>query len=138
MTALSGKHRYEVRVDPDDIDHMGHVNNAVYLTWVQRAVVAHWESRAPLEALQKIAWVALKHEIDYRRPAFLGDGVIVETVAERLFGVRAFFTTLITRGETVLAEVKSSWCSLDSETHRPVRVARNVRQLFFGRDDRSK
>ena len=138
MTALSGKHRYEVRVDPDDIDHMGHVNNAVYLTWVQRAVVAHWESRAPLEALQKIAWVALKHEIEYRRPAFLGDGVIVETVAERLFGVRAFFTTLIMRGETVLAEVKSSWCSLDSETHRPVRVARNVRQLFFGRDDRSK
>lgn len=138
MTALSGKHRYEVRVDPDDIDHMGHVNNAVYLTWVQRAVVAHWESRAPLEALQKIAWVALKHEIEYRRPAFLGDGVIVETVAERLFGVRAFFTTLIMRGETVLAEVKSSWCSLDSETHRPVRVARNVRQLFFGRDERSK
>ena len=117
---------------------MGHVNNAVYLTWVQRAVVAHWESRAPLEALQKIAWVALKHEIEYRRPAFLGDGVIVETVAERLFGVRAFFTTLIMRGETVLAEVKSSWCSLDSETHRPVRVARNVRQLFFGRDERSK
>lgn len=117
---------------------MGHVNNAVYLTWVQRAVVAHWESRAPLEALQKIAWVALKHEIEYRRPAFLGDGVIVETVAERLFGARAFFTTLITRGEIVLAEVKSSWCSLDSETHRPVRVARNVRQLFFGRDDRSK
>ncbi len=138
MTALSGKHRYEVRVDPDDIDHMGHVNNAVYLTWVQRAVVAYWESRAPLEALQKIAWVALKHEIEYRRPAFLGDGVIVETVAERLFGVRAFFTTLIMRGETVLAEVKSSWCSLDSETHRPVRVARNVRQLFFGRDERSK
>lgn len=131
-------HRYEVQVDPDDIDHMGHVNNAVYLTWVQRAVVAYWESRAPLEALQKIAWVALKHEIEYRRPAFLGDGVIVETVAERLFGVRAFFTTLIMRGETVLAEVKSSWCSLDSETHRPVRVARNVRQLFFGRDERSK
>ena len=56
-----------------DIDHMGHVNNAVYLKWVQEAVIDYWRSVAPPEAVAGHLWVALKHEITYRRPTFLQD-----------------------------------------------------------------
>src|SRR3546814_13236119 len=55
-----------------------------------------------------LAWVALKHEITYRRPAFLEDDVIARTVLESFQGARAFYHTVIARGEEVLAEVKSS------------------------------
>ena len=71
---------HAITVDPVDIDHMGHVNNAVYLRWVQDAVVRYWEAVAPAEAVAQHLWVALKHEISYRRPAFLEDG---DPVADR-------------------------------------------------------
>jgi acyl-CoA thioester hydrolase len=59
---------HPIRILPADIDFMGHVNNARYLNWVQDAVVAHWEKLAPPAAVAAHLWVALKHEITYRKP----------------------------------------------------------------------
>ncbi|MBB4616480.1 acyl-CoA thioesterase [Sphingomonas abaci] len=129
MTALP--HQYPIAVDPADIDFMGHVNNASYLKWVQHAVVSHWEKLAPAEAVAEHLWVALKHEITYRKPAFLNDEVIATVILEKVQGARAFYETVIRRGEEVLAEVKSSWCCLDAETLRPARLAKNVVDRFF-------
>ena len=131
MTAQApSAHLYSIDIRPDDIDHMGHVNNAVYLKWVQAAVVHYWERVAPPEAVAQHLWVALKHEITYRRPAFLDDSVVASVVAESAQGARAFFSTLIKRGEEVLAEVKSSWCCLDAVTKRPARLAKDVIARF--------
>lgn len=124
-------HRFAIAVDPADIDFMGHVNNASYLKWVQEAVVDHWRSMAPVEAVAAHLWVALKHEITYRRPTFLGDEVIATVILEKVQGARAFYETIIRRGEEVLAEVRSSWCCIDAETLRPARLAREVIAHFF-------
>ena len=123
--------RHAITIEPGDIDHMGHVNNAVYLKWVQDAVVSHWQKLAPAEAVAKHLWVALKHEITYRKPAFLDDEVMASVVLEKVQGARAFYQTLIKRGEEVLAEVKSSWCCLDAETLRPSRIASDIAARFF-------
>ncbi len=122
---------HAITVDPLDIDHMGHVNNAVYLRWVQDAVTRYWEAVAPAEAVARHLWVALKHEISYRRPAFLEDGLVAEVIAEGMQGARSQFTTVIRRGEELLAEVRSSWCCLDSATLRPARLAREVVDRFL-------
>ena len=124
-------HSFKIGIDPADIDFMGHVNNAAYLKSVQAAVVSHWEKLAPAEAVAKHLWVALKHEITYRKPAFLDDEVIASVVLEKVQGARAFYETLIKRGEDVLAEVKSSWCCLDAETLRPSRIAADIAEHFF-------
>jgi acyl-CoA thioester hydrolase len=124
-------HTHPIGIGPDDIDHMGHVNNSVYLRWVQEAVVAYWEKAAPAEAVARHLWVALKHEITYRRPAFLDDQIVANVVAEGVQGARAFFSTVIRRGEDVVAEVKSSWCCLDAATKRPARLAREVVARFL-------
>jgi acyl-CoA thioester hydrolase len=124
-------HRHPIGIEPADIDFMGHVNNAIYLKWVQEAVVAHWRRLAPAEAVAKHLWVALKHEITYRRPAFLDDEVVASVVVEKVHGARAFYRTLIERGEEVLAEVTSSWCCVDAETLRPARIARDVAARFL-------
>ncbi|MCA1661971.1 MAG: acyl-CoA thioesterase [Novosphingobium sp.] len=122
---------YPIGVEPGDIDFMGHVNNAHYLTWVQDAVVAHWRNLAPPEAVARLLWVALKHEITYRRPTFLGDDVIATVLLEKVEGARAFYETVIRRGEEVLAEVKSSWCCVDIATMRPARLAKDIVARFF-------
>ena len=124
-------YQYKIGIDPDDIDFMGHVNNAAYLKWVQDAVVSHWQKLAPAEAVARHLWVALKHEITYRKPAFLDDEVIAQVVLEQVHGARAFYQTLIKRGEDVLAEVRSSWCCLDAETMRPARLAKDIVARFL-------
>ena len=126
--------RHPIAIDPADIDHMGHVNNSVYLRWVQDAVVDYWQSIAPPEAVASHLWVALKHEITYRRPTFLQDVVVAEVIAEWVEGVRAYFSTILRRGEEVLSEIHSTWCCLDAVTQRPARPARDVVSRFLPSD----
>ena len=123
--------RHQVAIQPDDIDHMGHVNNAVYLKWVQEAVVDYWSSVAPPNAVAQHLWVALKHEITYLRPTFLQDNVVAEVIAEKVDGARAFFRTILRRGDEVLSEISSCWCCLDAATKRPARLARDIVGCFL-------
>lgn len=123
-------YRHAIGIQPADIDHMGHVNNSVYLKWVQEAVVRYWEKVAPSDAVARHLWVALKHEIEFRRPTFLEDVVVADVIAEQVQGARAFFTTVIRRGEDVLAEVKSTWCCLDATSLRPTRLGKEVISRF--------
>ena len=124
-------YRHAIGIVPADIDHMGHVNNSVYLKWVQEAVVRYWEKVAPTEAVAQHLWVALKHEIEFRRPTFLEDNVVADVIAEQVQGARALFTTVIRRGEDVLAEVKSTWCCLDAGSMRPARLAKDIVSRFL-------
>ena len=122
---------HPVAIDPSDIDHMGHVNNSVYLKWVQDAVVDYWQSVAPADAVASHLWVALKHEISYLKPTFLTDNVVAEVIAEKVEGARAYFTTVVRRGQDVLSEVQSTWCCLDAASLRPARLAREVTSRFL-------
>lgn len=131
MSATALPYDYPVEVAREDIDFMGHVNNASYLKWVQAAVISHWQRLAPAEAVAQHLWVALKHEITYRRPAFLDDDVVATVLLEKVQGARAFYATVIKRGSEVLAEVQSSWCCLDAETLKPARLAKDVVDRFF-------
>src|SRR3546814_14094460 len=110
---------------------MGHVNNASYLKWVQAAVLSHWRRIAPPDAVAAHLWVALKHEITYRKPAFLEDQIVDTVMLEKVQRESAFFETVIQRGEEVLADVRRRWCCLDANLVRTPRLARGVVELFF-------
>lgn len=129
--STAAPHQFAIHIDPADIDFMGHVNNASYLKWVQDAVIDHWRALAPAEAVAQHLWVALKHEITYRRPTFLDDAPIAHVVLEKVQGARAMYQTVIKRGEEVLAEVQSSWCCIDAATLRPARLARDLIERFL-------
>lgn len=124
-------YRHPIGIEPNDIDHMGHVNNSVYLKWVQEAVVRYWERVAPADAVARHLWVALKHEIEFKRPTFLEDLVVADVIAERVQGAKAMFITVIRRGEDVLAEVRSTWCCLDAGSMRPARLNKDVISRFL-------
>ena len=75
---------HPIAISATDIDHMGHVNNTVYLQWVQDAVVQYWQQVSPPGVQDGILWVALQHQITYRMPLFLGDTVsALVTATER-------------------------------------------------------
>lgn len=124
-------HAFAINVEPGDIDMMGHVNNAIYLKWVQDAVVAHWHRFATPAAVDAHVWIALKHEITYRKPAFLHDPVVATVTLEQVRRESAFYDTIVSRGKDVLATVKSRWCCLDATTLRPKRVADDIIRRFL-------
>jgi acyl-CoA thioester hydrolase len=123
--------RHRDAIQPADTDHMGHVHKAVYLKRVQEAVIDYWRSVAPADAVASHLWVALKHEISYRKPTFLQDNVVAEVIAEKVEGARAYLTTVVRRGQDVLSEVRSCWCCLDAVTQRPARLARDIASRFL-------
>lgn len=126
--------RYEIEIEilPEDIDQMGHVNNVVYLRWVQDAAAAHWRCAAPMEDRANLLWIVLRHEIDYRRPAVTGDELTASTwvgKASRLSFDR--FTEIRRASDGVLvARARTVWCPIDRQTGRPTEVSKTVRALF--------
>ena len=76
-----------VRVVASDLDEQDHVNNVVYVRWVQEAATAHWVALSSEAERAEVAWVLLRHEIDYRAPARLGDEVLVRTAVGHLEGL---------------------------------------------------
>jgi acyl-CoA thioester hydrolase len=124
------RHSIPVTVEAADIDFMGHVNNAIYLKWVQAAVLSHWHSLAPSAAIKAYAWIALKHEITYRKPAFLEDAPVVSVFLKEVRGYSAYYETVIRRDQDVLADVMSRWCCLDASTRQPARLPKEVLNRF--------
>ena len=57
---------------PEHIDELGHVNNAVWVQWIQQVAVAHWDSFADPAHKDAYYWVVVRHEIDYLRAAHRG------------------------------------------------------------------
>ena len=121
-----------VSVLPGDIDGQNHVNNTVYLRWVQEVATAHWQAVASPEAQKNIGWVVLRHEIDYKTPAALGDKIVLRTWvgnATRLTFER--FTEIRRNGDgQLLSKARTLWCPINARTARPMRVPAEVRAQF--------
>ena len=121
-----------IEILAEDIDQLNHVNNVVYLRWVQEAAIAHWTAAASAEAQAALYWVVVRHEIDYRRPALRDDRIIARTWVGPA-GPRTFErnTEILTAGDrTLLARARTIWCPMDVRTGRPATVGADVRAAF--------
>jgi acyl-CoA thioester hydrolase len=121
-----------MRAEAADIDMMGHVSNIVYLRWVQDVAVAHWQTLASEQDQKDTLWVVLRHEIDYKMPALLGDKVLVQTWVGRATGLTFERHTKIVRAadQQLLAQARTLWCPLSSKTGRPQRINAKLRAQF--------
>ena len=126
--------RYElaIAVTPADIDELGHVNNVVYLRWVQEAAVAHWQAAATEAQQAELAWVAVRHEIDYKHPAMPGDRLIARTWVGTSDRANFERHTEILRGcdRRLLARARTLWCPIARATGKPTKVDESVRARF--------
>lgn len=132
MSSTSSVFELVVSVEPGDIDRQNHVNNTVYLRWVQDVAVAHWRALASNEAQEKIRWVVLRHEIEYKKPAFQNDRVKLRTWVGKATRITFERFTEIRRetDNQVLSTARTLWCPVDSQTGRPVRVSSEIRGQF--------
>ena len=128
----SARFEMVIPVLPGDIDEQNHVNNTVYLRWVQDIATAHWRAVASSKSRKAIGWVVLRHEIDYKGPATLGDEVVLCTwvgEATRLTFER--FTEIRRKSDgQLLSQARTLWCPIHAQTGRPVRVSADVRAQF--------
>jgi acyl-CoA thioester hydrolase len=115
-----------------DIDENGHVNNVVYLDWAQRLAIAHWRSLAPADAQETWAWVALRHEIDYRRALKPGETGHGRTwVAEAAEGPRFDrFIRIDAEDGAMCAQVHTTWVLIAQASGRPRRVPAWMVEMF--------
>ena len=119
---------------PEHIDELGHVNNAVWVPWIQQVAVAHWESVAEPAHQERYFWVVVRHEIDYLRPAYDGDTVIARTwVGEAPQGARFDRFVEFTGGDgKACVRAHTFWAIIDRASGRPIRVPPEIVAPFRG------
>jgi len=123
-------YEYSLLVTKEDIDALNHVNNVVYLKWINKVSILHWNSLSNEEINKKYIWVASRHEIDYLKPAFLDEKITIKTWIDTLEGVKSIRKVEIYRKEILLAKSKTTWILLDAKTQKIARIPKEIKDVF--------
>lgn len=119
-------------VQEQDLDEMNHVNNVVYLEYLQDLATEHWEKFVPAIMLEEINWVVRKHEIEYFRPAKLNDLLILKTWVESFTGVTSIRHYEIYLNDLLIVKAQTEWVAVDPTSHKPKRLhTEALIALFF-------
>ncbi len=129
------KFSHKFFVNRADIDEQGHVNNVVYVRWIQNVAVAHWFSATTELEREKYVWMVTRHEIDYKKQAFENEKVIVTTWVGEPTRISWERFTEIRRSEDLLVKARSVWCLIDRETLKPMRITEQLKNLFSNRSN---
>ncbi|CAN1542248.1 FcbC Predicted thioesterase [Sphingomonadaceae bacterium] len=118
---------------PADIDELGHVNNAVWVRWIQDMATAHWAAVADPAHVEAYIWVVTRHEIDYRGNVALGESVTAKTWIEKqprgaTFDRRVEF---VNAAGKAIVSANTTWAMIDRASGRLCRVPAEVAAPFF-------
>ena len=127
-------YRYEFTVPESALDMNGHVNNVVYVQWMQDVAVLHSDAVGGTSAMHAAegTWVVHSHKIEYLSPAFADEDVVALTWVVNFRRIRSvrrykFFrksdNTLLVKGET-------EWVFVDNERGRPKMIPEEIIRLF--------
>ena len=132
--STNGIYRHEFTVSSDSVDGNGHVNNVEYVKWMQDVAERHSDSAGCTRATQQAGaiWVARSHHIEYLRPAFAGDPMVVLTWVCNFRKVRSTRKYKFVRktDDAVLAEGETDWVFVDAGTGRPRSIPGSVSSVF--------
>ena len=123
-------HSYSLKVELHHIDELNHVNNVVYLQWVNDASEKHWSILSNDAINAKYFWVCLRHEIDYIGQAFLEDEITIQTWVGNSKGVKSVRYVNIFKDNNLLCQAVSTWCLFDVKTSKPTRIREDVLELL--------
>ena len=119
-----------ITVSSEDIDNLHHVNNLVYVKWMDRIATTHWEFLTKNNPLPQYVWVVMRHEIDYLAQAGLGDEITVKTWVGETRGITSVRFMEFYKGEVLLVKAKTTWVMLDAKTFKPTRIRENVLKVL--------
>ena len=123
----------QITAAPEDIDELGHVNNAVWVRWIQDVATAHWYDTARPEDADAYIWVVVRHEIDYLRAVLPGEAVTARTwIPEAPKGARCDRQMEFTGADgKPRVRARTTWAVLDKASGRPIRVPPEVIAPFL-------
>ena len=117
---------------PEHIDELGHVNNTVWVQWIQDIATAHWDAAARPADHAQFFWVVIRHEIDYRGNIAEGEEALGTTwIDGEPKGAKSIRAVEFTNGEgKPLVSARTTWAMLDRTTQRLARVRPEVLAAF--------
>jgi acyl-CoA thioester hydrolase len=127
------RHTLTFTAGPEHIDELGHVNNAVWVNWIQDIATSHWAAVAAPEHQAAYVWVVTRHEIDYRGNIAEGEAVTATTfIPEPPTGAR-FDRCVEFRNAAgkVIVAARTTWAIIDRESGRILRVPKDVAAPFL-------
>jgi len=129
---VSKRHTLTFTAGPEHIDVLGHVNNAVWVRWMEELATAHWEALASPAQQEVFVWVVTRHEIDYRGNIREGESVTAETfVPDAPRGAR-FDRRVDFRNSAgkVIVSARTQWVLIEQASGRIQRVPTDMAALF--------
>lgn len=120
----------KIKVSSEDIDTLKHVNNLVYVKWMDKIATTHWNHLTKDNPLPQYVWVVMRHEIDYLKQATLGDEITVKTWVGDTRGITSVRFMEFYKGVDLLVKAKTTWAMLDSKSYKPIRIRENVLKVL--------
>ncbi len=129
---MTNRHTLSFTALPSHIDELGHVNNAVWVDWIQRIATSHWAAVASAEHQAQYVWVVTRHEIDYRGNIGLGETVTAETfIPAPPTGARFDRRVDFRNGAgKLIVSAKTTWALIDKASGRLQRVREELAEPF--------
>lgn len=121
----------KIKVSEKDIDELKHVNNVVYLQWVQEIANLHWSKLKEGYDTDEYVWVVLRHELDYLGQAILDDEITIKTWVGDTAGIKSVRHVEFYKTDKLLVKAKTDWCLLDAKTLRPKRITGDILNILI-------
>jgi acyl-CoA thioester hydrolase len=109
-----------------NIDELNHVNNVVYLQWIQDIANLHWNELKQGVDTAAYVWVVIRHEIDYLNQALLGDTLLAKTWVGKTAGLKSIRHVEFYRNNKLLVKAQTTFCLLHAKSFKPMRITDEI------------
>lgn len=125
-------HEKTIIVTEADLDELQHVNNVRYLQWIQDISKEHWQILVSPKDQKNMIWVVMRHEIDYKNAAVIGDELRIKTHIDSSRGATSVRVVEMLNAKTgeIVVQSRTKWCLLSSITNKPIRIPGNIIAIF--------
>jgi acyl-CoA thioester hydrolase len=132
LSTPSFQYTFQLTVLPEHIDDQQHVNNVVYVQFMQEVANRHWQGVVTPELDREVVWVVRKHEIEYLAAAYLGDVLEIRTWTGEHTAVtwNRHYEIIRLADQKRIISAKSSWVLLDKASGKPRRIDEAILTVF--------
>lgn len=122
-------------VSKQHLDGLNHVNNVQYLYWAQEVAKAHWNLIQELLDQTLGVWMVRSHEVNYKRGAFLGESIRMETYVKEVRGPLSIRVVDFFNDKTnqLLVRSQTQWCYVDLSSRKPIKIPTEIATLFLSK-----
>lgn len=117
-------------VKSSHIDELNHVNNVVYLQWIQDIANLHWTQLKKSEDTTDYVWVVIRHEIDYVGQALLGDSIVAKTWVGKTGGIRSIRHVEFYKNNKLIVKAQTMFCLVNSKSFKPTRITDQILMML--------